>query len=594
MEIHAGASLASVQLKPLARSDNAQLARKSLPEPSSSGRPHLNSSPARDRDVGLDIFFPVKPITAENAARLDSSGGYEIGQFVYLSDRPLSPTSPNLGRRSTSPPRANSTRNFNKSSLQRYSAQKVQTIRDDLARTLKPLPAARMDGSSPFTRPPTAPVPTLKHVSSVPSLFRAFQAPAGGQASSGGGPVSPRKTSEAIKASLKDVSEFEILEAHLENPSVASPPPPEPPPEPPVRSVSPVKGGSPTKGGAVPSNTNAVDGKHDAVPNHVAVIAKQSLKEVNFLLESAKRNGNSLAAAAACHAMGSVCEKVFDYHRAIKHYQKLKEYAALGSDLTLEALACNRLTVNYFTLGGNDNLRRALSCSDEQANLAVEKELRLIALLNMGICALRMDNFDESIVHFSEALRCSVLLADVRAQTRTLEYLAQAALKLHDYAAASGHLTHCLQLLRSDVKRSTDLATLMSLEQQVGELHLLWKGNSSELAMKHFLNAAAIADTHPDQRFPLHATAYQSLGRIANHVGDYRSAVFYFKKALQIVIEQQEPQSVTNAVRCQLGIAEGNLRFRNLMSVVCSEDNVGKLSSTPDGPSEPRTSSSKA
>jgi tetratricopeptide (TPR) repeat protein len=254
--------------------------------------------------------------------------------------------------------------------------------------------------------------------------------------------------------------------------------------------------------------------------------SRTTLRDCQMLAEASRRAGRTRMEGQCYFRMGVLCDNVGDYAAAVEHYKKFLLSCRRTGDTQGEALALNRLGVDYQQMGA-EHMHRAVACHTRHRDVG-DTQAKYVAHCNLGLLFMEAGRHDRAADNFRHALRYAIRLGNLSGEKFAYEHLSAAGLQQGDVAFA-----------RQCMERSLALATTM--------------GDSTA---RH--------------------AAFSQLGRLAGARGDFDEATRCFSASLEVA-QQQQPQDAVAAaeaarqVRCELGVALGNATFEDFMGRLSQE-----------------------
>ncbi len=174
-----------------------------------------------------------------------------------------------------------------------------------------------------------------------------------------------------------------------------------------------------------------------------------------------------------------------------------------------------------------DNNNLSLSVSKEAISLAqllgYSKGLAK-AYLNAGISCRLSSNFEAAIEYYQEALNINRRLKDKKAESRTLNAIANVYYSLSDFEKAIEYYDECIFVLQSigDMNFEAAVLTNRGLSYQLnGDLRA---------ALNNYLESLSI---YKSSNTEIHYALYNNLGIVYLETGSYQESLLYFTKALK-------------------------------------------------------------
>lgn len=154
------------------------------------------------------------------------------------------------------------------------------------------------------------------------------------------------------------------------------------------------------------------------------------------------------------------------------------------------------------------------------------------AYLNAGISCRLSSNFEAAIDYYQEALNINRRLKDKKAETRTLNALANVYYSLSNFEKAIEYYDECIYVLQSigDLDFEATVLTNRGLSYQLnGDL---------KAALNNYLESLSIYKSNNSK---IHYALYNNLGIVYLETGSYQESLLYFTKALK---ETQDAKNV--------------------------------------------------
>jgi len=174
-----------------------------------------------------------------------------------------------------------------------------------------------------------------------------------------------------------------------------------------------------------------------------------------------------------------------------------------------------------------DNNNLSLTLSKEAISLAqllgYGKGLAK-AYLNAGISCRQSSNFEAAIEYYQEALNINRRLKDKKAESRTLNAMANVYYSLSDFEKAIEYYDECVFVLQSigDMNFEAAVLTNRGLSYQLnGDLRA---------ALNNYLESLSIYKSSDTE---IHYALYNNLGIVYLETGSYQESLLYFTKALK-------------------------------------------------------------
>ena len=183
-----------------------------------------------------------------------------------------------------------------------------------------------------------------------------------------------------------------------------------------------------------------------------------------------------------------------------------------------------------------DNNNLSLSVSKEAISMAqllgYSKGLAK-AYLNAGISCRLSSNFEAAIDYYQEALKINRRLKDKKAESRTLNSIANVYYSLSNFDKAIEYYDECIFSLQSigDLDFEATVLTNRGLSYQLnGDLRA---------ALNNYLESLSI---YKSNNTTIHYALYNNLGIVYLETGSYQESLLYFTKALK------ETQAAKNVI----------------------------------------------
>src|SRR5690554_32462 len=180
-----------------------------------------------------------------------------------------------------------------------------------------------------------------------------------------------------------------------------------------------------------------------------------------------------------------------------------------------------------------------------------------IAQCNIGISFSSLGDFESSLKHLRQSLGYAIHLEDLEAQSLVCDNLAVMSLKREEFSVAKMYFLRRLKT----VTQLGDTFSATLIYQHLGELMVKWKGTNSGEAKEMLEKAIQLAERNNFDLILMES--HSQLALLENANGEYESSLEHCRKALNIA-ELKEDEKMVRKVKCEMGIAEGNLQIEKL------------------------------
>eukprot|EP00906_Rhabdomonas_costata_P001975 RCo003119 len=140
------------------------------------------------------------------------------------------------------------------------------------------------------------------------------------------------------------------------------------------------------------------------------------MRDYQLLAEACQRAGKARMEGHAYYKMGEhLAQRPETLNSSLKYFQSYLNICRRLSDLQGEAKALNCLGIAYQELGGEENLRRALECHQQHAEISDAAGI-FIANTNMGLILGQLRDWAGAVRHHKLALQYAVRAGDKQAE----------------------------------------------------------------------------------------------------------------------------------------------------------------------------------
>eukprot|EP01028_Stygiella_incarcerata_P004391 TRINITY_DN19599_c0_g1_i1.p1 TRINITY_DN19599_c0_g1~~TRINITY_DN19599_c0_g1_i1.p1 ORF type:complete len:515 (+),score=112.32 TRINITY_DN19599_c0_g1_i1:162-1706(+) len=236
----------------------------------------------------------------------------------------------------------------------------------------------------------------------------------------------------------------------------------------------------------------------------------RSIRDFEFLAQACQRAGKTRLESQAYYKLSVLYENEGRTRSAASALRSFLNVSRRLHDYDSEVLALNSLGILLYHMGG-DRLVEAVECHSQHFEIG-EPIGKFIAEINLGMCYAAQEQWSNSLDHFKDALQFAIRLGNVEGESISLANVAWAAENVGDYETA-----------RTCFERHIELA------ESLGDRNSI-----------------------PD--------AYHELGKIANEMGDYKSAVHFFEAARDHAKKENAEQKEKDAA-VQIGVSAAAMQM---------------------------------
>eukprot|EP00656_Telonema_subtile_P006064 TRINITY_DN12781_c0_g1_i1.p1 TRINITY_DN12781_c0_g1~~TRINITY_DN12781_c0_g1_i1.p1 ORF type:complete len:479 (+),score=66.88 TRINITY_DN12781_c0_g1_i1:101-1537(+) len=141
-------------------------------------------------------------------------------------------------------------------------------------------------------------------------------------------------------------------------------------------------------------------------------VTRKQLSDCKMLASANRRAGKIRFEGISYYKMGVLHDNLKEHRKAIVQYKKFLAICKRTNDTVGEALAYNCIAVDYHTLGGEDNLSRAIEFHQKHRDIA-DIPGKFTCYSNLGLAYQQMGDLDQAVHNHQNALRHAIHMSSL-------------------------------------------------------------------------------------------------------------------------------------------------------------------------------------